>query len=66
MHKIAASAGQQHAWQDAVAAAARPTPPVVNWFKSPLIAVLASAAQELLWIARTGLKEPLPPDWKPW
>lgn len=23
-------------------------------------------SQELLWIAREGLKAPLPPDWKPW
>ncbi len=22
--------------------------------------------QELLWVARQGLKEPLPRDWKPW
>lgn len=26
----------------------------------------ASCAQDLLWIAREGLKAPLPSSWKPW
>ncbi len=32
---------------------------LINLLLSPLV-------QELLWIAREGLKAPLPKDWKPW